>query len=229
MGRARCWEPNISRRICSPGGLRSLSGSSRDKPPSQLECFVPTDSTSSSKCSFTVRRRSRVQLIESVDALPCSLFVQRSLEHGKRLSRMGHSAGGVDPRGDAEGHVARIRLGWIGARGFEQLLQSFVPRSGELGETQPGESSCTMRAAAHNRRSKRSLHIDCTRTTDARPSYRSSPPSARAPTQTSQPGPLRRTHQTILLLSLPAPGCGGDRSRRRRFPAVAPIARPPAR
>src|SRR5882724_5233124 len=57
---------------------------------------------------------------------------------------MGHSAGGVDPWRDAEGHVARIRLGWIGASGFEHLLQSFVPRSGEFGETQPGESSCAI-------------------------------------------------------------------------------------
>ena len=63
-----------------------------------------------------------IQLIESVDALPCSLFVQRSLEHCKCLSRMGHSARGVDPRGDTEGHIARIRLGWIGASAFEQLL-----------------------------------------------------------------------------------------------------------
>ena len=59
MGRARCWEPNTSRRICSLRVLRSLSGSSRDKPLSPAGVFVPTDSTSSSKCTFTVRRRSR--------------------------------------------------------------------------------------------------------------------------------------------------------------------------
>ena len=144
MGRAQCWEPNTSRHICSPGGLRSLSGSSRDKPPSPAGSLVPTDSTSSSKCSFHGAPAFHIQLIEPVDALSRSLFVQRRLEHGKRLSRMGHSAGGVDPRSDAEGHVARIRLGWIGASGFEQLLQSFVPRSGELGESQPGESSCAI-------------------------------------------------------------------------------------
>src|SRR6266851_8899124 len=86
----------------------------------------------------------QVQLIEPVDALPCSLFVERCFEHGKRISRMSHSAGGVDARSDAEGHVARIRLGWISAGGFEQLLQPFMPRLGEFGETQPGESSCAI-------------------------------------------------------------------------------------
>ena len=72
----------------------------------------------------------QIQLIEPVDGLPSSLFVERCLEHGKRLCRMSHSAGGVDTRSDAEGHVSRIRLGWIGASALEQLLQSFVPRSG---------------------------------------------------------------------------------------------------
>ena len=84
----------------------------------------------------------QIQMIEPVDALSRSLFVECSLEHGKRLGRMSHSAGSIDPRSDAEGHVARIRLGWIGASGLEQLLQTFVPRSGKFGETQPGESSC---------------------------------------------------------------------------------------
>jgi cell division protein FtsX len=56
--------------------------------------------------------------------------------------RMSHSASGVDARSDAEGHVARIRLGRIGASALEQLLQPFMPRSGEFRETQPGESSC---------------------------------------------------------------------------------------
>ena len=71
-----------------------------------------------------------VQTIEPVDGLPSSLFIERRLEHGKRLRRMSHSAGRVDTRSDAEGHVARIRLGWIGAGAFEQLLQSFVSDRG---------------------------------------------------------------------------------------------------
>ena len=40
MGQARCWEPNTSRRICSPGVLRSLSGSSRDKRLSLVEYLL---------------------------------------------------------------------------------------------------------------------------------------------------------------------------------------------
>jgi hypothetical protein len=60
------------------------------------------------------------------------------------LQIMSHLPGGVDARSDAEGHVERIRLGWIGASGFEQILQSSVPRSGEFGETRPGKSSSAM-------------------------------------------------------------------------------------
>jgi hypothetical protein len=52
----------------------------------------------------------QIQLSEPVDALPSSLFVKRCLERGKRLCRMSHSAGSVDTRSDAEGHVSRIRL-----------------------------------------------------------------------------------------------------------------------
>ncbi|HTF61781.1 MAG TPA: hypothetical protein VK638_03615 [Edaphobacter sp.] len=74
---------------------------------------------------------------------------------------MSHSPRSVDARSDAERHVARIRLGWISAGGFEQLLQPFMPRLGEFGETLAWREFVCHRAAARNRRSVERLLSGC--------------------------------------------------------------------
>ena len=164
----------------------------------------------------------------SLQALPRSLFVECCLKHGKRLRRMSHPAGSVDPRGNAEGHVARIRLGWIGASALEQLLQSFMPRSREFGKTQPGESSCAIdQRHTIGDRSDRCIRLQpdnrLSTFVSLQPAFSASA-HANIP---ARPAPQNPSDQTAVV-SL-GPGCGGDRSRRRRSPAVAPIALQPVR
>ena len=144
---------------------------------------------------------------------------------GKRLSRMCHSAGGVNPRSDAEGHVARIRLGWIGARGSRSNSCSPLrPRSGE-NSARPSLARVLRTMQQRGTQSPadgsdRCIRRICTRTTDARPSYRSARLQRERPSETSRPARSAKRIGPVLPSWQPTPGCGGDRSRRRRFSSL---------
>ena len=131
---------------------------------------------------------------------------------------MGHSAGGGATRSDAEGDVTRVWLVRVGTSGFEQLLQPFVSRSGELGEAQPGESSCGVdqRHTIGNRSDHAyGLHPDNRRST-----FVSFQPAFSASTQANiaaRPAPQNASDHTAVVSG--THGIGGSRSRRRRSPA----------
>jgi hypothetical protein len=68
----------------------------------------------------------QIQLIEPVDVLSRSVFVDCCVEHGESLGWVTHSARSIDPRGDPEGNISRIRLSGIGACDLQQFTEAAV-------------------------------------------------------------------------------------------------------